>query len=383
MSRNDNLVFSLKFTNHTIETFLALLRAGLWEQSVRLLPYEPLDFEALYRLADDQSVVGLLGAGLEHVEDRKVTKPEAVSFLKKVFYYETRNASMNSFIEGVVSKMRNDGIITLLVKGQGIAQCYERPQWRASGDIDFFFDAENYEKAKLFFSQKIKSFEHEGVYNKHLGMTINSWAVELHGTLRCGLSSRIDRVIDSIQDDTFTNENVRAWRNGNTDVFLPGPDNDTIFIFTHFLEHFYKNGIGLRQICDWCRLLWTYRDTIDSQLLERRLQSMGLMSEWRAFAAFAVGALGMPKEAMPLYESSARWRRKARRIQAFVLEVGNFGHNRDMSYYSKYPYVVRKAISFGRRCGDLARHAAIFPLDSVRFFPSIVWNGVRSAARGE
>ena len=110
---------------------------------------------------------------------------------------------------------------------------------------------------------------------------------------------------------------------------------------------------------------------------------MGLVSEWHAFAAFAVDSLGMPAEAMPLYDASDRWSRKARRIRAFILKVGNFGHNRDQSYYSRYPFLVRKAISMGRRCGDLVRHTLIFPLDSLRFFPSIVFNGLRNAARGE
>ena len=365
------------------DAFFALLRAGLWEQGVRLLPYEPLDFDALYKMADDQSVVGLLAAGLEHVEDRKVTKPEALAFLKKVFSLESRNSSMNAFIEKKILEMRWHGIYALLVKGQGIAQCYERPQWRSSGDIDFFLDDKNYEKAKSFFSKEIATSEPEGVYSKHIGMTINSWTVELHGTLRCGLSSRVDRVIDSIQYDTFWNGNVRGWRNGDTDVFLPSADNDVLLVFTHILKHFYKGGIGLRQVCDWCRLLWTYRDRIDGKLLENRLREMGLVSEWKAFAALAVDSLGMPVNAMPLYDSGCRWSRKASRIQSFILEVGNFGQNRDMSYFEKYPYVIRKVISFGRRCGDLCRHFRIFPLDSIRFFPSIVFQGVTSAVRGE
>lgn len=369
--------------NHSIDAFFALLRAGLWEQNIHLIPFEPLDFDALYQLADDQSVVGLLAAGLEHVEDRKVTKPEALPFLKRVFALEGRNASMNVFIAELLNKMRSAGIYCLLVKGQGVAQCYERPQWRSSGDIDFFFDAENYEKAKSFFSRKADYMEPEGIYSKHLCMTIDSWTVELQGTLRCALSPKIDRIIDSVQADSFKNGNVRSWSDGETDVFLPGPDNDVIFIFTHFLKHFYKGGIGLRQICDWCRLLWTYRMTIDTALLENRLRSMGLMPEWRAFAAFAVDYLGMPKDAMPLYAASARWSRKARRICSFILKVGDFGQKRDMSYYEKYPYFVRKVVSFGRRCGDLVRHSRIFPLESLRFFPCILFNGLRNVARGE
>ena len=59
--------------------------------------------------------------------------------------------------------------------------------------------------------------------------------------------------------------------------------------------------VGLRQFCDWCRLLWTYRRSINVGLLEARLNEMGLVSVWKAFGAFAVEYLGMPGEAMPLY----------------------------------------------------------------------------------
>ena len=110
---------------------------------------------------------------------------------------------------------------------------------------------------------------------------------------------------------------------------------------------------------------------------------MGLVTEWKAFAAFAVDYLGMPPEAMPMYSPDKKWKRKADKICAFILKVGNFGHNRDMSYFAKYPYLIRKVCSIGRRCGDVIRHVRIFPLDSLRFFPYIMFNGIRSAVRGE
>ena len=72
------------------------------------------------------------------------------------------------------------------------------------------------------------------------------------------------------------------------------------------------------------------------------------MSEWKAFSALAVEWLGTPVEAMPSYSSSALIRWKVRRILGFVMETGNFGHNRDMSYYNRYPYLIRKAISLWR-----------------------------------
>ena len=88
---------------------------------------------------------------------------------------------------------------------------------------------------------------------------------------------------------------------------MPGENEDAVFVFTHILRHLYEGGIGIRQICDWCRLLWTYRDSLNYGLLELRIRKMGLMSEWRAFGAFAVDYLGMPSEAMPMYSSDKKW----------------------------------------------------------------------------
>ena len=120
----------------TQKCFYALIRAGLWEQDILLLPFEPLDFDALFKLANQQSVVGLIAAGLEHVVDRKVTKPEVIPFLKTVYSLENRNKEINRFINELYRKMWTASIIPVLVKGQGVGQCYERPQWRAAGDVD-------------------------------------------------------------------------------------------------------------------------------------------------------------------------------------------------------------------------------------------------------
>jgi len=230
-------------------------------------------------------------------------------------------------------------------------------------------------------ARKEKEYERE----KHLGMTIDGWVVELHGRLYCGLSSRIERELDDIYVDTFNGGNVRTWNNNGVQVFQLGIENDVFYVFTHILQHFYKEGVGLRQICDWCRLMWTYRDKIDVQKLKSRLKRAGIMSEWKAFYNLASKYLGMPNlvNGFGIMVHDSRYDKKADRIMEFVLKAGNMGHNRDMSHFSKYPYLIRKCVSMGRRIGDLINHARIFPLDSLRFFPRIMWNGVKSAVRGE
>ena len=74
---------------------------------------------------------------------------------------------------------------------------------------------------------------------------------------------------------------------------------------------------------------------------------------------------GIPAEEMPLYDASLHWKRQARRISVFILRVGDYGNNRDDGIYTKYPFVVYKAISLGRHIGDFFEHLFIFPLDSL------------------
>lgn len=369
----------------SINAFFEFVRAGLWADvnlNDNLNLGGKVDWEKVYQLAEEQSVLGVVLAGIEH-SNVKPPQELLLQWIGEVQLLEQQNKAMNSFVGRLVEEMRGKGIYSLLLKGQGIAQCYERPSWRAPGDVDFLLSNENYDKAKDYLLPLASSTENEYAYNQHLGMTIEDWVVELHGSLRSGLSSRVDQVTDEIKKDVIYGGNVRSWINGKTQVFLLGIDSDIIFVFTHFLKHFYKEGLGLRQVCDWCRLLYRYRSELELRLLESRIKRMGLMSEWKAFGAFAVEYLGMPLEAMPFYSNNQKWKKKADKICAFILEVGNMGHNRDMSYFGKYPYIIRKVCSMGQRCGDLIRHARIFPLDSLRFFPRIMFNGLRSAVRGE
>ena len=384
------------FLDYRERMFFELLIAGLWGKSsddaiLNLNLDGNKDWERVCRLAREQSVQGLLLQGIEWFKNYngnpnlKVNIPQVhlLQWIGEVQIIEQRNKEMNIFISELIEKLRKENSYSILVKGQGIAQCYDNPLWRSSGDVDLLLSNDNYEKTKAFLLPIGEVTEPEEAGKKHFAMRIGQWEVELHGTLHVGLSARVDRVLDKLQDEILYGGKVRSWMNGNTQVFLPAANEDVVYVFAHILQHFYKGGIGLRQICDWCRLLWTYRDTLNHEYLESKITEAGLMTEWKAFGAFAVEYLGMPLDAMPFYSADQRWKKKAAKICSFILEVGNFGHNRDNSYFQKHSYFVQKCISARRRVKDLCRHARIFPLNSFRFFFGIMFNGVRSAVRGE
>lgn len=372
---------TMQLNNNQI-IFFELVKAGLWEKEVWLSQFDNIDYEEVYRLAVEQSVVGLVAAGIEHVTDVKIPQNVALSFVGDTLQLEQQNKAMNGFVAQLIEKLRKEDVYTILVKGQGIAQCYERPLWRASGDVDLLLSDINYEKAKNVLLPLAIDVEQEYESFKHIGMTMKGgYVVELHGTMHSRLSKRVDRGNDGAQKDVFYGGSVRSWLNGNTQVFLPGINNDVIFVFTHILHHFYIEGIGLRQICDWCRLLWTYKDSLNRGLLESRIRKMGLMTEWKAFAALAVDRLGMPVEAMPLYSYDRKWSKKAEKIISFVLETGNFGHNREREVAKTY--MGGKLASTFRKLKDFGHHMRIFPVDSVKFFCYFAVDGIGGAMRGE
>lgn len=76
-----------------------------------------------------------------------------LQWIGEVQVIEQRNKEMNAFVADLIEKLRKVDIYSLLVKGQGVAQCYEKPLWRSCGDVDLFLSDANYKKAKFFCCQ--------------------------------------------------------------------------------------------------------------------------------------------------------------------------------------------------------------------------------------
>jgi len=369
--------------SRNISAFLSIVQAGLWEKSLLLESLNKDCFTEVYRIAEEQSVIGLVAAGLENVKEHNVPQECVLQIIGQALQLEKRNSAMNDFIGVIIDRMRSDGIYALLIKGQGVAQCYTRPLWRSAGDVDFLLSKENYQRATLLLKQMATSLEEENPYTQHLALSIANWEVELHGTMRTGLWKRFDKVLDNVQNDIFYCGNVRSWMNGNIQVFLPRADEDVVYVFAHILQHFYKEGVGLRQICDWVRLLWTFKDSIDVKLLERRISGMGAMTEWKVFACLAVQYLGMSVDAMPFYDSAPKWQNKADKLLSYILSTGNFGHKRDQSFRQSNSVFERKAKMFWHITKDSAKQFAIFPLDSIKMWLIMLKTGLRVLLSGK
>ena len=175
--------------DNTIKFFFTLVRAGLFlvhgeggmalgeakrQSRANDSLFKDVDWNEVYQLAQEQSVQGLVLQGIDwfKVQGSKFNIPQVLllQWIGEVQVIERRNKEMNVFVAELIEKLRKNDIYALLVKGQGIAQCYEKPLWRCSGDVDLFLSDENYQKAKEFLLPLGRITEPEEVAKKHFAM---------------------------------------------------------------------------------------------------------------------------------------------------------------------------------------------------------------------
>ena len=367
--------------------FFTLLRSGLWGTVPDVSSFRPSaeDWKDVLRIAKEQTVIGLVAEGAALCPSGFV--PEAVG-LRLIGLCESirrRNAQTNSVIASLVALFAEDGIPLFLLKGQGVACCYLKPELRMPGDIDLFVLPEDYQQSKKTLSKIGVRDEGEGLDKLHYGAMHGDLEIEIHGTVHTSLGNRINGCLDDMQRELFEAESCRSLectgKDGSVRMKLPSPDFDALFVFIHLLQHFFCGGLGLRQLCDWARLLHCYRDSVDVPKLEARLKRMGVTSEWKAFMSFIVNYLSLPEEDAILLDMGCE--AKARRIWRYVEMVGNFGTKIRRRDRTRDPYLIRKVQSFAINSKCFLAHIAIFPFDSLKFFWGYFITGMRAVIHGE
>ena len=128
-------------TNNNQLAFFELVRTGLWEKEARFLSFGEVDYDEVMRLAEEQSVVGLVAAGIDRLKESRedgfaIPLEMKLQFIGQALQLEQENTAINRFVETLIEKIRHLDVYAILVKGQGVAQCFERSLWRSCGDID-------------------------------------------------------------------------------------------------------------------------------------------------------------------------------------------------------------------------------------------------------
>ena len=103
------------------------------------------------------------------------------------------------------------------------------------------------------------------------------------------------------------------------------------------------------------------------------------MTEWKAFALHAGQYLGMPEIAMPKFGLNVQeFKWEAARLMDFVMEVGNFRHNREVEWSNGFK---RRTSLIWHRITDTIKLFFVLLLDAPRFLMNYAVDGMKGIVR--
>ena len=335
---------------------LCLLRAGLWEcPPDESVPF-PLTVEVwrcVYDLAVRQTVTGLLYRALHHLPDAWQPDEElTMRWAVAADAIERTNRRMTATVDALFSLMREEGLHPVLMKGQGIATCYEHPLLRECGDIDLFFPNKDEERRGTALMRR------KGCRIRHSpdGSSVYRWQgveVEHHTRLfdlhSPFLQSRLHRLAEQTDAVILSEESHVA-------VEAPSALSSLLLINTHILKHVLGRGIGLRQFCDLARAYHALQGCYNPIALHELCTDFGIVRWTAQLHAFLVRHIGLPHSLLP-FDAEGK---EDSRLLELVLEGGNFGlHHQgdDIQYASTWRRKLDTVAAFWRQRHFSIRYA--------------------------
>jgi hypothetical protein len=321
-----------------------ILRGELWGTGLSFSQLSHTEFEELMEMAGEQTVTGLVGDCLIK-NNIKLERDDALGLYAKMKAIEKANARVNENLVSFVNFMERKGIDYIIVKGQVAGSFYPNPDARMSGDVDLYFVGDNYEKIKSLVEQRLGKQLSKLSDGKHVEFEVNGVIFELHDKLSRLATRKHQAYWDQMIDNAILEGTDTVMINGKEIKTLSATYN-AMYIFVHLFYHMTASGVGLRQLCDWARVLAqsafqdssstfqvkndnvnanpNKKSSLNREDLGGSLKELGYFKAYKAMGAFLVEYLGLPEEQFPfvLTEKDRKW---VETIKKNILKRGNFG----------------------------------------------------------
>lgn len=353
--------------------FLELLRAGLWGgcPDVTLFQGE-VKWKAIFKIAREQAVQVLVADGMEALPEHLAPKKETIY---KVAIRRTTNSLaykvQKSLINRITTLFNEEGIPSILLKGQGVAQNYQKPESRMCGDIDIYVGMDNFHKAcEILRREGAEELIHQDEHEFHIAFDLDDKTIEVHKKSDVihgrKLNDSLQKWITNHLDAKLADGTLPKWNNDGTLINIPDPTVNAFYIIHHAVRHMLGEGIGLRHVCDWMIFLHTHQDQIDTEELKAKLAEYKMATAWGQFGALATKYLGFPEEHLlvpPINQNES----KAELLLQHIFSTGNFGQYSKEKRDSKSRYLKRKWHNFRFQMSRLFKLYRILPDYTLNF----------------
>ena len=281
--------------------FLELLRAGLWEQDLRL-PAVPdtAGWEQVFRLGREQAVMGVVLRGIAHLPEEQ-RPPEALQPVLQAWRTAFARASARyaRVQEALLAQLDGAGLHPVVQKGTEAAKYYADPSVRQAGDIDLFLP--------------------EGVDRFFAGAQNDKGEAQNDGIRRAADGSAV-----FFRDGVTVELHPRYYDIHLSPARLPAPGTpcgELLLLSSHIFKHAIGPGVGCKQLCDLTRALTALEGRYDKRELAAALRRAGLRRWHRLLCSLLVADFGLdPSCCLPGFRAL-----DPAPLRCLVRAGGNFG----------------------------------------------------------
>ena len=276
-------------------TFLVILRAGLWEQDLELLCVpDAAEWGQVLTLGRKQAVMGLVLRGIAHLPDGQRPPEELQPVLAAMETAFSRANERYARVQvALFQHMAEFKLHPIVQKGSEAAKYYANPSVRQVGDIDVCLPKADFRRARSLFPQaKMTS---DGA----LEMTRELVTIEVHPRYY-DIHRRLER--------------------------LPAPCTpcgEILLLSAHIFKHVIGHGLGCKQLCDLAIALARLDGKYDKAELRAALKYAGLLRWHTLLCSLLVADLGLdPACCLPDFQPV-----DPERLRRIVRGSGHFAHH--------------------------------------------------------
>ena len=248
------------------DIFFSVLRAGLWEQDLRLSDAPSReDWLALLQLARQQAVLGLFYRGMTRLPAEQLPASDLrMSLLAEVDRLERRGSELVRVQEALLARLAEAGLHPLVQKGTEAAKYYPRPLLRESGDIDLYFTPVQFSHARELMAPGVPLAPDGSLVYRFRDVVVE------HHLRYFDLHVRADKL-----------------------PAVPSVAAELLMLSAHILKHAVGEGVGCKQLCDMAVALTRTDGSYEKAAFQETLRGCGLLRWHRLLCSLLVTDLGL------------------------------------------------------------------------------------------
>lgn len=243
---------------------LAAVRAFVLQERAPVLLAEQADWDRMWRLAREQSVLPMAADALAD----SAALPEAVrreAMLAVLAQVRAGDAFARRY-----GALEQAGLAPLVVKGAVCRGLYPRPDLRPSSDEDLLAPPGQAAAVAALLEREGMTVENPGAEQVTVCHdSASGLHLEVHSTL-FPVSSAAYGSWNRFFGDAF--ERRVFWKEAG--VWTLCPQDHLLYLILHSLKHFLHSGFGIRQVCDICLFTAAYGGDVDWDALTAALEQV-------------------------------------------------------------------------------------------------------------